>query len=71
MFDTDVNGPALAEFKCNNPPNTTSCAYITVGTGVGVGLVVNSKTVHGLLLNACALLFFSIQAWCIQKQVIF
>ena len=27
----------------------TSCAYITVGTGIGVGLVVNGKTVHGML----------------------
>eukprot|EP00640_Fibrocapsa_japonica_P002182 CAMPEP_0113943536 /NCGR_PEP_ID=MMETSP1339-20121228/25794_1 /TAXON_ID=94617 /ORGANISM="Fibrocapsa japonica" /LENGTH=352 /DNA_ID=CAMNT_0000948437 /DNA_START=33 /DNA_END=1094 /DNA_ORIENTATION=+ /assembly_acc=CAM_ASM_000762 len=48
-FDTDVNPAALAEYRFNNPAGTSSCAYITVGTGVGVGLVVNGKVVHGLL----------------------
>jgi fructokinase len=60
-FDTDVNAPALAEFRhrCyqleeqidhnNNNKPLTSLAYITIGTGVGVGLVINSQPVHGLL----------------------
>jgi len=49
-FDTDVNAPALAEFKLNRANNSsTSSAYITVGTGIGVGLVVNNQTVKGLL----------------------
>lgn len=49
-FDTDVNAPAMAEFKLHGNCNfQSSCAYITVGTGVGVGLVVNGKTVHGLV----------------------
>lgn len=47
-FDTDVNAPALAEFSLCGAPGTSSCAYITVGTGVGVGLVINGKTVKGL-----------------------
>ena len=64
-FDTDVNGPALAEFiaDCNNSSgsgggsdanasssnSSSSSAYVTVGTGVGAGLVVNRRTVAGLL----------------------
>eukprot|EP00929_Paragymnodinium_shiwhaense_P078478 TRINITY_DN40696_c0_g1_i1.p1 TRINITY_DN40696_c0_g1~~TRINITY_DN40696_c0_g1_i1.p1 ORF type:complete len:222 (+),score=14.74 TRINITY_DN40696_c0_g1_i1:132-797(+) len=50
-WDTDVNAPALAEYDLGGGParGETSCAYITVGTGVGVGLVVNAKPVHGLL----------------------
>lgn len=59
-FDTDVNAPAIAEFihRCylhdNSNPSVrkkpfTSLAYITIGTGVGVGLIINSSPVHGLL----------------------
>ena len=58
-FDTDVNAPAMAEFayhnnnvdekKANEEEKIESCAYITVGTGIGVGLVINNKPVHGLL----------------------
>ena len=48
-FDTDVNAPAMAEFISNGHLGISSCAYITVGTGVGVGLVINNKTVHGMM----------------------
>jgi len=56
LFDTDVNAPAVAEHahlmaeasrKGLAPP--TSCCYITVGTGIGVGLVINGIAVHGLM----------------------
>jgi len=52
-IDTDVNAPAVAEFMAATAAASqtlvpvTSVAYVTVGTGVGVGLVVNSKPVHG------------------------
>jgi fructokinase len=48
-FDTDVNAPAYAEFVFHGKAGATSCAYITVGTGVGVGLVVNGATTIGLV----------------------
>ena len=54
-IDTDVNAPAMAEFERFNStlPKTSSkvasLAYITVGTGVGVGLVINDKPVHGMM----------------------
>ena len=52
LFDTDVNAPAIAEFQHRNACATktlTSLSYITIGTGVGVGLIINSQPVHGLL----------------------
>eukprot|EP00301_Raphidiophrys_heterophryoidea_P012950 c20280_g1_i1.p1 GENE.c20280_g1_i1~~c20280_g1_i1.p1 ORF type:complete len:355 (+),score=81.45 c20280_g1_i1:1-1065(+) len=48
-FDTDVNAPAMAEFRFNAKPGQSSCAYVTVGTGVGVGLVINGQCVHGMM----------------------
>jgi len=47
-IDTDVNAAAFAEFKLGNHHVKESLAYITVGTGVGVGVIAQGKTVHGL-----------------------
>ena len=33
----------------NRQGNDSSVAYITVGTGIGVGMIVNNKPIHGLL----------------------
>ena len=56
-IETDVNAPALAEYLLHNKKASnssggvekviTSVAYVTVGTGIGVGLVVHGKPVHG------------------------
>ena len=56
--ETDVNAPAMAEYeywtrtnRSSSTASTTisSLAYITVGTGIGVGLVINGKPVHGMM----------------------
>ncbi|MBO7662931.1 MAG: ROK family protein [Clostridia bacterium] len=48
-IDTDVNAAALAEWKLGAARGLNSCMYVTIGTGVGAGLVVEGRLVHGLL----------------------
>lgn len=48
-LDTDVNAAALGEWRRGAGTGLGSLAYLTVGTGIGLGAVVNGGLVHGLL----------------------
>ena len=47
-FNTDVNGAALAEATLGAAKGLDSCLYITVGTGIGAGAVVEGQLLKGL-----------------------
>lgn len=49
FVDTDVNASAYGEFNCLTNKEIESFAYITIGTGIGGGFVINGKLVHGLV----------------------
>ncbi|MEM6449283.1 MAG: ROK family protein [Cyanobacteria bacterium P01_D01_bin.105] len=48
-FDTDVNAAALGEYRWGNAQGLENFIYLTVGTGIGGGAMVNGKLLHGLL----------------------
>lgn len=48
-FDTDVNAAALAEFSWGWGQGCDPLVYITVGTGIGGGVLIGGKPLHGAL----------------------
>ena len=48
-FDTDVNGAALGEWRWGAAQGLDSFIYLTIGTGVGGGGMVNGALMHGLI----------------------
>ncbi len=48
-FDTDVNGAALGEHHWGAAQGLQTFVYLTVGTGIGGGLMAEGRLVHGQL----------------------
>ncbi len=48
-FDTDVNGSVLGEHTFGIGRGLKSCVYITIGTGIGAGIIADGKLLHGML----------------------
>lgn len=48
-LDTDVNGAALAESQWGAGQGLDPVVYVTVGTGIGAGAMVNGGLLHGLV----------------------
>ncbi len=48
-FDTDVNGALLAEQRWGSARGLHSAVYVTVGTGIGAGVMIDGRLVHGAM----------------------
>jgi len=48
-IDTDVGGAALAEFQLGAAKGLANCMYVTVGTGIGAGVVAEGRLLHGMV----------------------
>lgn len=49
FFDTDVNGAVLSEHRWGNGRGLSDFVYITIGTGIGGGIMANGKLIHGAM----------------------
>jgi fructokinase len=48
-IDTDVGGAALAEYLMGAAKGLQNCVYVTVGTGIGAGVIAEGKLLHGMI----------------------
>ena len=48
-FDTDVNGSVLGEVTFGQAKGKNCVVYVTIGTGVGAGVYIEGKLLHGML----------------------
>ena len=48
-FDTDVNAAGLGEYRWGAGRDCESIVYLTIGTGVGGGVLIEGRPLHGLI----------------------
>lgn len=48
-FDTDVNVAALGEWRWGRGRGLSNFIYLTIGTGIGGGILIDGRPVHGLI----------------------
>lgn len=48
-FDTDVNIAGLGEWRWGAAKGLSNFIYLTIGTGIGGGVLIDGKPVHGLI----------------------
>ena len=48
-FDTDVNASLLGEITYGSAKGLTDVIYITIGTGIGAGIMSGGNLIHGML----------------------
>ncbi len=48
-FETDVTAAALGEHRWGAATGVDSVCYLTIGTGIGAGLLIDGRPVHGLV----------------------
>lgn len=49
VFENDVSAAAMGEYRWGAGVDANAPCYVTVGTGVGAGLIVNGRPWHGLV----------------------
>jgi fructokinase len=49
VFDNDVDVAAVGEHRWGAGRHTDALCYLTVGTGIGAGLLIDGRPVHGLV----------------------
>lgn len=48
QVENDVNAQVLGEYQITESPNTTDLVFISVGTGLGAGIILNGKLRYGV-----------------------